>query len=52
MSNKEKILTETFKHLNNKQSASTVLAMFIQVNGPLSEEAGAEVRKLLEVMHE
>ena len=50
MSNKEKILIETFKHLNNKNSASTVLAMFIQINGPLSEEAGTKVRELLEDM--
>lgn len=50
MSNKEKILIETFKHLNNKNSAAVVLATFIQVNGPLSEEAGVKVRELLEDM--
>ena len=52
MTNRESILIKTLERLNNKQSAALVIQMCIQVNGPLSEEAGAKVRELLEGMHE
>lgn len=50
MDNKEKILIKTLEVLHNKDSAAIVIQSFIQCNGPISNEASAKVKELLEAM--
>lgn len=43
----ERDLLELLARLDNNNDRAIVLQGFIQLNGPLSEEAGAKVREML-----
>ena len=50
MSNQEKILIKSLEYIRNKNSAAVIIQNFIQLRGPLSEEAGEKVREILAAM--
>lgn len=47
MTGQEKMLIAILRPMNNKNSAAVILETYIQVNGPVSNEAGDEIRKIL-----
>lgn len=48
MTKEEIALIDVLKIMPNKGSAAIVLESVIQVNGPVSNKAGDEIRKILE----
>lgn len=48
MTEEEKMLIAILKPLKDRNSAAIILETYIQVNGPVSNEAGDELRKILE----
>lgn len=48
MTNEEIALIECLKIMPNKNTAATLLESVMQKNGPVSDEAGNEIRKILE----
>lgn len=48
MTKEEKMLIATLRSIKDRNSAAVILETYIQVNGPVSNEAGDEIRKILE----
>lgn len=48
MTNEEIALIEVLKIMPNKESAAILIESVIQENGPVCNEAGDEIRKILE----
>lgn len=48
MTTEEKILIAILRPMKDRNSAAVILETYIQVNGPVSNEAGDEIKKILE----
>lgn len=47
MTEEEKILIAILRPMKDRNSAAVILETYIQVNGPVSNEAGNEIKKIL-----
>lgn len=47
MTEQEKMLIAILRPMKARNSAAVILETYIQVNGPVSNEAGDEIRKIL-----
>lgn len=46
MTEEEKMLIAILRPIKDRNSAAVILETYIQVNGPVSNEAGDEIRKI------
>ena len=47
MTEEEKMLIAILRPMKDRNNAAVILETYIQVNGPVSNEAGDEIRKIL-----
>lgn len=47
MTEEEKMLIAILRPMKDSNSAAVILETYIQVNGPVSNEAGNEIKKIL-----
>lgn len=47
MTEQEKMLIAILRAMKDRNSAAVILETYIQANGPVSNEAGDEIRKIL-----
>lgn len=47
MTEEEKMLIAILRQMKDRNSAAVILETYIQVNGPVSNETGDEIRKIL-----
>lgn len=47
MTEQEKMLIAILRPMKNRNSAAVILETYIQVNGPVSNEAGDEIRAII-----